>query len=124
VIGVLPQFLMDEGIAHSGLSELSIVSTMNERKLRMIELSEATIILPGGVGTQDEFWEYLAGAQLGFHAKPCGILNVEGYYDSLLAFIDHAYAEGFVSVADKRNVIVKRNARELIAELSQTVFGG
>jgi uncharacterized protein (TIGR00730 family) len=123
VIGVIPQCLADEGLAHGGLSELNIVSTMNERKTRMLELSEATMILPGGVGTQDEFWEYLAAAQLGFHAKPCGILNVDGYYDPLLAFIDRALAEGFLSAADKRNVVVGQSEVALIAELSQRVSG-
>lgn len=122
VVGVLPKFMAEDGIAHDGLSELSIVATMNERKCRMVEMSDATIVLPGGVGTQDEFWECLVGAQLGFHAKPCGILNVEGYYDPLLAFIDRAHAEGFLSGNDKRNVVVGNDAEALIAELSRRVM--
>lgn len=123
VVGVLPQCLMEEGLAHRELSELNVVSTMSERKTRMLELSEATIILPGGVGTQDEFWEVLTAAQLGLHAKPCGVLNVDGYYDPLLAFIDRALAEGFMSAADRRNLLVGRNAETLIADLSQRVLG-
>lgn len=117
VVGVLPQFLKDEGLAHEGLSELRIVSSMNERKNVMLALSDATIVLPGGVGTQDEFWEVLAAAQLGFPAKPCGILNVEGYYDSLLVFIDRALAEGFISTSDTRNLVVGRQAEQLIVDL-------
>lgn len=124
VIGVLPRFLADEGLAHERLSELRIVSSMNERKSVMLALSDATIVLPGGVGTQDEFWEVLAAAQLGFHAKPCGILNVEGYYDSLLVFIDRALAEGFLSATDRRNILVGWHPEQLIADLSERAFQG
>ena len=119
IVGVVPGFLVEAGLAHSGLSDLRVVSTMNERKAVMLELSDAMIVLPGGVGTQDEFWEVLAGAQLGMHRKPCGILNVEGYYDSLLAFIDRALSEGLLSATDKGNILVSEDPEELIGELSR-----
>ena len=95
---------------------------MHERKNLMVELADAIIILPGGVGTQDEFWEVLAGAQLRLHSKPCGILNVDGYYDSLLAFIDRALAEEFISAGDKDNVLVSQHPEQLLAELSERTF--
>ena len=123
VTGVVPQFLVDEGLAHEGLSDLRIVASMNERKNLMLGLSDATIVLPGGVGTMDEFWEVLAGAQLGLHSKPCGVLNVNGYYDPLLVFIDRALAEGLLSDADKGNVIVNRNPEALLSGLSEVVAG-
>jgi uncharacterized protein (TIGR00730 family) len=122
VIGVVPGFLKDQGLAQDGLTELRVVETMHERKNLMVELADAIIILPGGVGTQDEFWEVLAGAQLRLHSKPCGILNVDGYYDSLLAFIDRALAEEFISAGDKDNVLVSQHPEQLLAELSERTF--
>jgi uncharacterized protein (TIGR00730 family) len=122
VVGVLPRFLVNQGPADELLSDLRIVESMSERKSVMHDLSEASIMLPGGVGTQDEFWEVLATAQLGLHAKPCGILNVEGYYDSLLMFIDHAFAKGFLSDDDRSSILVSKNAQQLIGALSERVF--
>lgn len=119
VLGVLPGFIADSALAHEGLSEVRIVASMAERKALMLQLSEAVIMLPGGVGTQDEFWEVLATAQLGLHATPCGILNVDGYFDALLAFIDRALLEGFLSVADKDNILVSDDPEELIGKLSR-----
>ena len=124
IIGVLPRFLLDEGIAHDGLTELKIVASMAARKDVMLELADATIVLPGGVGTQDEFWEVLASAQLGFHAKPCALLNTDGYYDSLLAFIDRAVAEGFMPAAERNNIMVARVPEDLIAQLSERAMPG
>lgn len=121
VTGVVPRFLMDKGLVHEGISELRIVSSMHERKCVMLDLSDATIILPGGIGTQDELWEVLAGAQLGFHRKPCGILNVEGYYNSLFAFIDQALAQGFLSAADRNTVQISDEPEPLIRTLSDKV---
>jgi uncharacterized protein (TIGR00730 family) len=123
IIGVVPRLLLERGLAHEGLSELRIVETMHERKSLMLELADATISLPGGVGTMDEFWEVLAGAQLGLHCKPCGILNSDGYYDLLLAFMDHALAKGLLSATDKSNVIVTDNPESLLAKLSESVAG-
>jgi uncharacterized protein (TIGR00730 family) len=119
VVGVLPHFIAGSAIAHDGLSDMRIVGSLAERKALMLELSEAVIVLPGGVGTQDEFWEVLAAAQLGFHAKPCGLLNTDGYYDSLLAFIDRAVAEDFMPAAERDNIVVARTPEDLIAQLSE-----
>ncbi|MCC6443817.1 MAG: TIGR00730 family Rossman fold protein [Armatimonadetes bacterium] len=96
VIGVIPQALVDRELAHRGLSDLHVVSSMHERKATMAALSDAFIALPGGYGTLDELCEILTWAQLGLHAKPCGLLDVEGYYDHLLALLDHAVAQRFL----------------------------
>src|SRR5579871_639763 len=87
-IGVIPQPLVAREIAHPGLTELRIVSSMHERKALMADLSDAFIALPGGYGTLEEFAEALTWSQLGIHKKPCGLLNVAGYYDNLIAFLD------------------------------------
>jgi uncharacterized protein (TIGR00730 family) len=121
VTGVVPEFFFAQGLASEDLPDLRIVRSMEERKSTMLDLSDAVIMLPGGVGTQDEFWEALVGAQLGFHKKPCGVLNVNGYYDALLAFIDRALAEGFMSAADRENILVSRCPERLIADLSDRV---
>jgi uncharacterized protein (TIGR00730 family) len=96
VTGVIPRALVEKEVAHSGLTELRIVTTMHERKALMADLSDAFIALPGGWGTLDEFFEILTWAQLGLHRKPCGLLNVLGYFDRLLAFLDHTVEQGFV----------------------------
>ncbi len=96
VVGVLPAVLKDREIAHHGLTELHFVGSMNERKALMAERADAFLALPGGYGTLDEFLEILTWAQLGIHAKPCILINMLGYYDGLLAFLDHAVAEGFL----------------------------
>jgi uncharacterized protein (TIGR00730 family) len=122
VVGVLPRFMASSGLAHEGLSDVRIVASRAERKALMLELSEAAIMLPGGVGTQDEFWEVLAAAQLGLHDKPSGMLNTEGYYDSLLAFIDHAVREGFFPVDEKSNIVVAKEPEQLIGALSKKSY--
>ena len=124
LVGVLPRFIAGSTITHDGLSEVRIVASMAERKAVMLELSEAVITLPGGVGTQDEFWEVLAAAQLGFHAKPCGLLNTAGYYDALLAFIDRAVAEGFFPAEERASIVVAREPEELVAKLCEVRRGG
>lgn len=96
VIGVIPQHLVDRESAHSGLSRLEIVGDMLERKAREAALADAFIALPGGYGTLDELFEMLTWTQIGTQAKPCGVLNVGGYYDPLLAWVDHAVHERFV----------------------------
>ena len=96
VTGVIPSALVAKEIAHPGLSDLRIVSSMHERKATMAELSDGFIALPGGVGTLEELFEVITWGQLGLHQKPCGLLNVCGYYDPLLAFLDHAVAERFL----------------------------
>jgi uncharacterized protein (TIGR00730 family) len=97
VVGVIPRGLVDRELAHPGLSELLIVDTLHERKARMAELADGFIALPGGLGTLEELAEVLSWAQLGLHAKPIGLLDVGGYFDPLLAYLDHAVAEGFVA---------------------------
>ncbi|GAA0772907.1 TIGR00730 family Rossman fold protein [Roseibium denhamense] len=95
VIGVLPKALEEKEIAHTGLTELHLVGSMHERKAMMADLSDAFIALPGGVGTLEEIFEIWTWGQLGYHQKPCGFLNITGYYDQLIAFLDTQTSEGF-----------------------------
>lgn len=96
VVGVLPVFLQDREIAHSNLSELIIVDTMHERKAKMAEIADGFIVLPGGAGTMDEFFEIFTWGQLGLHRKPCGLLNLGGYYDLLIGLFNHMTDEQFI----------------------------
>jgi uncharacterized protein (TIGR00730 family) len=96
VIGVIPEALMAKEVGHRGLSELRVVKSMHERKAMMADLADGFVALPGGWGTVEEFFEVLTWAQLGLHRKPCGLLNIQGYYDRLLSFTGHAVDEGFV----------------------------
>jgi uncharacterized protein (TIGR00730 family) len=96
VIGVIPHALVQREVAHTGLSELRVVDSMYERKLVMAELSDGFVSLPGGYGTLDELFEALTWIQLGIEKKPCGVLNVAGYYDHLLRYLDHAVEERFL----------------------------
>jgi uncharacterized protein (TIGR00730 family) len=96
VIGVIPQAIAAKEIAHTGLTDLRVVSSMHERKALMAQLSDGFVALPGGWGTLDEMFEILTWAQLGIHQKPCGLLNVHRYFDRLLAFLEHSMDEGFV----------------------------
>ena len=100
VIGVIPEALMHDEVVHTGLTRLEIVGSMHERKARMLELADAVVAMPGGFGTLEELFEALTWAQLRFHAKPIGMLNVNGYFDALLRFLDDSVATGFLS---KRN---------------------
>jgi uncharacterized protein (TIGR00730 family) len=96
VVGVMPQALVDHEIAHHGLTELHITSSMHERKATMADLADGFVALPGGVGTLEELVEIVTWAQLGLHAKPCGVLDTAGYYTALRGFLDHAASEGFI----------------------------
>src|SRR5437867_6649385 len=96
VTGVIPRALVAREVAHRAITELLIVRSMHDRKARMADLADGFVALPGGFGTVEEFCEVLAWAQLGLHQKPCGILNVEGYYDPLFALFDRAVADGFL----------------------------
>ena len=96
VIGVIPESLATKELAHPGLSDLIVVASMHERKARMAELSDGFVALPGGWGTLEELFEVLTWAQLGMHEKPCGLLNVAGYFDHLFRFLDNAVEEQFV----------------------------
>lgn len=95
VTGVIPQSIADLEVAHTGLTALEVVEDMHQRKARMMRLSDGFIAMPGGLGTLDEIFEALTWLQLGFHSKPCAVLNTNGYYDKLLAFLDHASQQGF-----------------------------
>lgn len=114
VIGVIPKGLADVEIAHQHLTELHIVKSMHERKAMMAELSDAFIALPGGYGTLEEFCEIVTWTQLGIHRKPCGILNVDGYYNGFLAFIDHAVTEAFIRPAHRAIILDSTHPGELI----------
>lgn len=96
VIGIIPEALLAWEVAHASLSDLQVVGSMHERKARMADLSDAFVALPGGFGTLEEFCEVLTWSQLGLHRKPCGLVNVDGYYDPLLALLDYAVTERFV----------------------------
>jgi uncharacterized protein (TIGR00730 family) len=114
VIGVIPEALMAKEIAHAGLSKLHIVPSMHVRKAMMADLADGFIAMPGGWGTLEEFFEVLTWAQLGLHRKPCGLLNVRGYYDGLLAFLDHSIRERFVRPENGAIVLVADSAATLL----------
>jgi hypothetical protein len=114
VIGVIPEPLFAKELAHQSLTDLHVVGSMHERKALMAELSDGFIALPGGFGTFEEFCEILTWAQLGLHHKPCGILNVEGYYDPLLNLFDYATAENFVHPDHRKLVLVEDRIDDLL----------
>lgn len=113
-IGVIPKALAHKEVAHKNLTELHVTESMHERKMLMAELSDGFIALPGGIGTLEELFEIWTWAQLGFHNKPCGLLNVEGYYDSLIGFLDHVLAEQFVKKEHHALLIVETNPDVLL----------
>lgn len=114
VIGVIPEALVAREVAHTGLSELRVVSSMHERKATMADLSAGFVAMPGGWGTLEELFEVLTWAQLGLHRKPCGLLNVDGYFDPLLAFLAHARDEGFVRPEYERMLPTAAGAADLL----------
>ncbi|MBD2244574.1 TIGR00730 family Rossman fold protein [Nostoc sp. FACHB-888] len=114
VIGVIPEFLAAKEIAHNELTVLHIVGSMHERKTKMADLADAFIALPGGYGTLEEFCEILTWAQLGLHQKPCGLLNVEQYFDPLLRLFDHAVKEEFLKSALRSLVLEASDAESLL----------
>src|SRR5260370_10883040 len=118
VIGVIPQALADKEVAHTGLTELRVVSSMHERKSVMADLSDAFLSLPGGYGTWEEFFEVLTWSQLGIQRKACGILNVDGYYDPLLEMADRAMSEGFVREVHRDLLLSDADPERLLDRLS------
>ena len=114
VTGVIPSALVSREVAHLGLSDLRVVSSMHERKALMGELSDGFIAMPGGIGTMEEFFEVLSWAQLGIHNKPCGLLNVGGYYDHLIQFMDHALSQDFLKAKDRALLIVEADPARLL----------
>jgi uncharacterized protein (TIGR00730 family) len=116
-VGVIPQALFEREHGRADLTELHVVATMHERKALMHELSAAFVVLPGGLGTMEEFFEVLTWAQLGFHHKPIVVLDVDGYYRPLVELLDHAMASGFMASTDRRLVTVVESVAEVIALL-------
>ncbi|MGL6111179.1 MAG: TIGR00730 family Rossman fold protein [Rubrivivax sp.] len=119
VVGVIPQSLMQRELAHPGLSELHVVQSMHERKRLMAERSDAFIALPGGIGTMEELFEVWTWRQLGYHDKPIGLLNTEGYYDALLAFIVATVKGGFVAPAQRSLLEVDERVAPLLQRLGR-----
>ena len=119
VVGVIPKALQLRELAHCKLTTLHVVGSMHERKAKMAELSHGFLALPGGMGTLEEFAEILTWAQLGLHARPCGLLDVAGYYRPLIAFLDHAVAEGFVRTEHRSLVIVGDDPDALLDAFAQ-----
>ena len=118
VIGVIPRSLMEREVGHRGVTELRIVDSMHERKAEMAALSDGFIALPGGFGTLDEMFEVLTWAQLGLHAHPCGVLNSDGYFDALFAFLDRAVAERFLRPEHRALWIADDDANRLLDRLA------
>ena len=116
IIGVIPKMLVEREVAHKTLSDLRIVGSMHERKALMGELSDGFVALPGGIGTLEEFFEVWTWAQLGMHEKPCGLLNIAGYFDPLLEFLDRAVTEKFVREVHRSMVIVESDPRALLSK--------
>ena len=114
VTGIIPQDFVDKEVAHGGLTGLHVVGSMHERKALMADLADAFIALPGGFGTVEELFEILTWAQLGLHEKPCGLLNVGGYYDALTAFLDFAVVEKFVQEQHRMLLIVEEDPEALL----------
>ncbi len=121
VIGVIPQALMDKEVGHPGLTELHVVSTMHERKSMMALLADGFAALPGGYGTLEEIIEMLTWGQLQFHSKPCGLLNVNGYFDDLLSYLDRAVASGFLRPQHRAMLLVADKPTGLLHQFSQYV---
>jgi uncharacterized protein (TIGR00730 family) len=117
VVGIIPDALDKKEVGHRGITELRVVGSMHERKALMAELTDGFIAMPGGIGTFEEFFEVLTWAQLGFHEKPCGILNVAGYYDGLLALCDNAVGEGFLKDAHRRLILDESDSVLLLEKM-------
>ena len=114
VYGVIPQALTDLEVAHQGLTELHTVTSMHERKAKMTELTDAFVALPGGIGTFDELFEAWTWNALGYHAKPFALLNVNGFWDGMIEFLDHVTASGFMSPARRAHLLVGQSIGEAI----------
>lgn len=124
VVGVIPDFLKSKEIYHTGISELIIVENMHQRKMKMHELSDGIIALPGGFGTLEELFEMITWAQLGLHQKPIGILNINGFYDDLLNFLDSTVDKGLLKPENRNMLLVDDSCSGLLAQMEsyQPVF--
>jgi uncharacterized protein (TIGR00730 family) len=116
--GVIPKSLAVKEIAHDGLNELHVVASMHERKAMMAELADGFIALPGGWGTLEEIFEMLTWAQLGFHDKPCGLLNIDGYYDGLIGFLENSFTEQFVKELYRPMLMTAQNPDSLLDQFA------
>lgn len=119
VIGVIPQVLVAKEVAHANLTQMHIVNSMHERKALMAELSDGFIAMPGGMGTFDELCEILTWAQLGIHQKPCGVLNIEDYFEPLLKMFDHSMNEGFLRDSHRAMVLAAHEPAALLRMFMQ-----
>lgn len=117
VIGVIPHFLAHKEIEHTGVKEMYYTETMHERKMKMFELSDGAIAMPGGFGTLDEMFELCTWAQLGLHEKPLGLLNILSFYDGLLQFLDRAVADEFLQVENRKLILDARYPHELLEKM-------
>ena len=117
-IGVIPHSLAEREIEHKGLTQLHVVDSMHTRKAMMADLADAFIAMPGGVGTFEEFFEAVTWTQLGLHRKPCGLLNVAGFYTPLAAFIDQAVSEGFIKPVHRASIVVDDDPERLLDSLA------
>ena len=120
VVGVIPDVIREREIDHKGLTELHVVGTMHERKALLASRADAFVALPGGYGTLEEFIEIVTWAQLKIHAKPCVLVNVGGFYDGLLAFLDHCVAQGMILAENRGLVQVARDAEEALGLVERT----
>jgi uncharacterized protein (TIGR00730 family) len=123
VYGVIPQALVDIEVAHTRVTELHTVANMHERKAKMTELADAFLALPGGIGTLDELFEAWSWNALGYHAKPFCLLNVEGFWDGLIEFIEHAHRSGFLSNSRRRQLLVAQTPEEALKLLDEAAAG-
>ena len=114
VTGIIPQQLVKKEAAHTGIPDLIVVASMHQRKSQMADMSDGFIALPGGIGTMEGFFEILTWGQLGIHRKPSGLLNVAGYFDDLIKFLDHAVAEGFLTEEHRATIMVETEAKKLL----------
>ena len=114
MIGVITRLLQNRELEHKGVTSLHVVETMHERKMMMANLADAFIALPGGLGTLDELFEILAWAQLGIHGKPVGLLNTDGYYDSLMTFLDHVERESFLRLNHRTTIVNAPHAANML----------
>jgi len=117
ITGVIPRSLLEREIAHRDVTDMRVVESMHERKALMAELADAFVALPGGIGTLEELFEVYTWAQLGLHRKPCGLVNVEGYYDGVAAFLDHAVEERFLREETRDLLMVEREPAALLDRL-------
>ncbi|MGH7499587.1 MAG: TIGR00730 family Rossman fold protein [Gemmatimonadales bacterium] len=124
VTGIIPQQLVKKEEAHRGIPDLIVVGSMHQRKSQMADLSDGFVALPGGIGTLEGFFELLTWGQLGIHSKPSGILNVAGYFDSLIAFLDHAVDDGFLTQRHRDAIMVESDPRTLLERLRAYASSG